>query len=154
MIPSYETLDLIADAYNPTLLLCAIACGLYTTIRTGGSRKLLNGLGQASDLIILLVLVYGMLILDNAIGIWAQWGLDYSTHTAFAAAMCFALWQCSERAAKPALRWVWPLSLVVYLGLMHYQQYHTWGDMLVTLMYIGAAIMIIRNLPGTVLRKV
>lgn len=86
---------------------------------------------------ILLGLVYGMLLIDNALQLWPSLGLDYSTHTALAIALVVPLWHCCEHKK---LRGFWALSLLAYAGLMRYQQYHSWADMIATALYMAAAL--------------
>lgn len=147
MMPSYETLDLIADAFNPFLLLCIFILAAYDCFKT--QLKLRCGLHAAIALLIVLVLVYGMLALDNHLSIWPRLGLDYSTHTAFAAGMCFLLW----RRSRGISRYAWPVSLLVYCALMRYQQYHTWSDMITTLAYMVLAIMLTVKVSNKMLVK-
>ena len=139
---SYETLDRIADAYIPLLLVCffIFAVSALTSSKTCW-RKARNLLIVC---VVMLIWIYGMYFLDQQWLIWHRLGLDYSTHTAVAAALCAQLWHLSS-PANPC-RPIWPLSLLIYCVLMHYQQYHTWSDMLLTLLYMGIGIWLLQQL--------
>lgn len=146
-MPSYETLDLIADAFNPFLLLCVLILSAYDCLQA--QLKIRCSLHAFVALLIVLVLVYGMLAIDNMLSIWPRLGLDYSTHTAFAAGLCFLLWRRSHRPS----RYIWPISLLGYCALMRYQQYHTWSDMITTLVYMVLAITLVVKLSNRMFRK-
>lgn len=128
---SYETLDVIADAYNSLLLLSlALFCLFQTQKQEFGLR---TALSYAVELFLYLSVVYGLKYLDDRFGLWPSLGWDYSTHTAFALAMVWPLWLY----LKAPLRWVWPFSFVMYAMLMMYQGYHTFTDILSTAVVIG-----------------
>jgi hypothetical protein len=128
---SYELLDRIADAYVPALgLVWLIACLVdfrRKGWRAGGARLLLGLLGLA--------LVYGVAWLDARGALWARFGLDYSTHTAVAAAMIAAAATAASR-----LRWPLGLSFAAYGVLMLYQRYHTLGDIVSTLTILAVPL--------------
>src|SRR5690606_6806076 len=84
----------------------------------------------------LLLVSYGLMFLDNALGIWPAVGLDYSTHTAVALTLVLSL--CG--LARP----FWKLlasSFVLYALLMLYQKYHTVPDILSTMVPILLAAL-------------
>lgn len=131
---TYQTLDLIADAYIPFLLMCVLLCGGY---RTAASREpLRSGVYQLSQLLLNVSAVYAMGYIDQKLLLWPSWGLDYSTHTALAIALCVRFWRCSPWWQA---RFICFASLASYAALMRYQQYHTWADMLITALYMAAA---------------
>lgn len=111
-------LDLLADAIDPLLALFALAA---PTLRRRAWRRALyyylaGSLGMA--------VVYGIWALDGWLGLWARWGMDYSTHTAFAvsAAITLSFWMKA---------WRWALAMVVvgYAFLLRHLGYHDVLDM-------------------------
>jgi hypothetical protein len=72
-------------------------------------------------------LVYAVLGLDRAFGLWAGAGLDYSTHTAFAVVLAVSLFAVDRRTA-----WGSAALLVAYAWLMLRLGYHTLPDILTT----------------------
>lgn len=115
---SYETLDIIADSYIPVLLVLFVA-GLVLTIYQSRSnfRVVISHLGF---LLGLLIVSYGLMFFDNAVHLWPTLSLDYSTHTAVALSLVFAL--C---VSFPS-RWkIFIISMLVYAALMLYQRYHS-----------------------------
>ncbi|WNO11570.1 hypothetical protein [Teredinibacter sp. KSP-S5-2] len=122
---TYEQLDVIADAYTPTLLISFILCVTYIATRKKEQRI---HVGRAVVfLTALLIASYGLMFLDNAIGLWPTFGLDYSTHTAVSLSLIIGLVVLIQRKV------VWIiLSFVAYLLLMLYQQYHSVSDIVTT----------------------
>lgn len=131
-MPSYETLDAIADSYIPVLAFIALASPLLRTLQL---RWQLAGLQLLAFVHVALV-GYGLMLLDNYFHLWPAVGLDYSTHTALAlglvAALCFNL---------PKLIVLWLISLVGYVLLMLYQEYHTLADILTTGLAVGLLVV-------------
>ena len=77
---TYEILDVIADAYNPILLvvlLLFISRAIY-------QRRWVEVEMLFSSSVVGLGFVYLIMFVDNNLSIWGSIGLDYSTHTAFA----------------------------------------------------------------------
>lgn len=129
---SYEQLDAIADANNPLLgvvCLCRLLWLLW--------QRRWNCAARMTGLFVCVIFIAkAMEKIDIAFSIWPSAGLDYSTHTAVAVAassvlLCF--WT----------RWwmVWALWLGAYFALMRWQDYHTWGDMLSTLLVVSVCIL-------------
>ncbi len=124
-MPSYETLDTIADAYVPLLALITLAYLI-------GFGLTKNWQGFAKGWLLLLVnliVAYGLMFIDNALGLWPALGMDYSTHTAVALSFIVAL-----IGLAPRFQLGWVGSFVVYALLMLYQQYHTVADIVTTAM--------------------
>lgn len=120
---SYQQLDVIADSYTPLLALIWLGAALWPLSRrrwSSAARNLASGLIAAA-------IVYGLMFMDLWLGLWPRWGLDYSTHSALAVALVVQLWWL-----LPRQRWLWLISLFAYAGLMRYQGYHSWGDMVTT----------------------
>ena len=114
----YECWDQIADGINPALALIAIGALAFS----GGAKEYGRAL-WAMVLVIGLMFVYLMQWVDRAVSIWAQWGGDYSTHTAFAVAVVGALSALGRRWAI-----VFGSVFVLYVLLMLYQRYHSIAD--------------------------
>lgn len=120
---NYETLDTIADAYVPLLgVICIVLIA---------QRALVTDWAQARKGILLLIhgliVTYGLMLLDNQLGLWPAAGLDYSTHTAIAITLVLVAF-----LLMPSLSWPLFSSLVGYGLLMLYQNYHTLADLLTT----------------------
>lgn len=132
-MPSYETLDAIADSYNPLLLVISIGVigiALYT-------RRWRLALMMALTIVVGAAIAYGVEYFDHALQIWPRFGLDYSTHTATAVVLVVFL---SMNARRLIVLWVG--SLHAYFGLMLYQRYHTVGDILTTLLAVVMPIVL------------
>ncbi len=134
---SYHTLDTIADTYVPLLFLCLLI-SVAAQLR---QPKL--AVKAFCSILLLAGIAYGLMFADNLLNLWAPRGLDYSTHTATSAACVWYLfWLHKGRRLLGgffhyrAVYLFWPISLVAYLALMRYQQYHSWPDMLSTLIAI------------------
>ena len=142
---SYETLDTIADAYIPILLI-VIALSLTTNFKHPHILLTL-----VCRLILLMLLPYGLMFADQALNIWGKYHSDYSTHTAVAATCCWYLFWLRKKSKLTVsifyshfIYWLWPLSLTAYLALMNYQNYHSWMDMLTTLVVLGPFLVMHR----------
>jgi hypothetical protein len=122
-VPSYETLDAIADAYNPLLALVSL---LLIAARVFKAKWKLAGVGMAGFMTVALV-AYGLMFLDRHLGIWPAFGLDYSTHTATALGLVILLSIEARRLAT-----LWSISFICYVLLMLYQRYHTVADVVTT----------------------
>ncbi|WP_053981925.1 hypothetical protein [Marinagarivorans algicola] len=134
---NYQTLDTLADTYIPTLAIIAL---ISMAAKLGQPRIAFKELCAFA---LLVFLAYGLMFMDATHRIWASQGWDYSTHTATAGACVWYLfWLHKGRRVlggvfqQPWVYVFWPVSLVGYLALMRYQQYHSWLDMLTTLMAI------------------
>jgi hypothetical protein len=122
-MPSYETLDLIADAYIPLLAILSMSLIVISVFK---SHWQVAGL-QVLALTFVLIISYGLMFLDNRFQIWPAFGLDYSTHTAVALSLvAFLSFNKSNRLI------IWVGSFIAYLLLMLYQRYHTFSDIVVT----------------------
>lgn len=125
----YTILAAIADIYSPVLLL---AIGLTIFQRP-------HKIKAAAAVGFYMLGVYGIMLFDQFTLLWPRAGLDYSTHTAFAAVCGWFLWR---NVRGKVWRWIWPASLLVYLVLMRLQGYHSILDMVTTLAAIAAWIAI------------
>ncbi len=122
-MPSYATLDTIADFYTPLLALAALA---FIVIALFKSQWRLAG-QRLLTLTAALSVAYGLMFFDKHFKLWSSFGLDYSTHTAVALVLVVFL-----ATNAPKLTTLWLVSLLAYALLMLYQGYHTVSDIVVT----------------------
>jgi hypothetical protein len=97
-----QVLHLLADTLDPLLALLAL---LHPAMRPPlGDRRtvrlyfLTTALGLAG--------IYAVAAVDALFSIWGRWGLDYSTHTAFAVSLAISI-----GLARP--RWGWAVGIVI-----------------------------------------
>lgn len=112
---------LICQFFTPILVLAALIMPWFKTV---SGSKLLTGQILLSNLVIGLLVTYGLMMLDNNFKIWPAAGLDYSTHTAFALSFTLILYFLHH--------WGWFIVLGVYGAFMNYLGYHSWLDMIST----------------------
>lgn len=132
---NYQQLDLIADSYTPLLAAIWLSSALWPLRQRRwptAARNLASGLVAAA-------IVYGLMFVDLWLALWPRWALDYSTHSALAIALVVQLWWL-----LPRQRWLWLTSLLAYAGLMRYQGYHSWGDMVTTCLVVAPLLLIYR----------
>lgn len=136
----YETLDKIADSYIPFLaIVYFVGLGVRVVKRPSERRYLIKVLVFFAGL---LLVSYGAMFLDNAIHIWPAFGLDYSTHTAVSLTLIMSICVLARRFWKVCIS-----SFVVYVLLMLYQKYHTFSDIVSTVVPIAfAALLLVRFL--------
>lgn len=141
MVISYATLDAIADSYIPLLLILFLV---------GVGRKTCQFWPHCQApifsflyLVGLLAISYGLMFFDNAVRLWPALGLDYSTHTAVALSLVFSLCSVFPKHAQ----WL-ALSVLVYAGLMLYQEYHSVMDILTTGLVISALAVFLYKIVG------
>lgn len=125
----YKTLDFIADLYVPLLLLVLVVLMVRSIIATDWQRFRI----EISLLFYGFIIVYGLMFSDQLFNIWSRFGLDYSTHTAIALMLVALLGFFQQSVQKTS--WC---SLLVYVALMRYQNYHTVSDMVTTAIIVGA----------------
>lgn len=122
----YETLDTIADAYNPFLFIIALIQSIAWMIQ-----------GEWYVWIKLLIsagIVYGVKYLDTVFKLWESFHLDYSTHTAVAVSL--ALYLVHKNTHRKIYAATLYSSLLGYILLMLYQRYHTVQDIMSTACFI------------------
>jgi hypothetical protein len=132
-----ELLSKVADYYLPFLLLVTLGVGSLEIMR--GYRWFWVKLFASA------ILVFGVMLLDHYLRLWSTLGLDYSTHSAIALALVVFV----GAGLQSRIGWVFLFtSLLAYLELMFYLEYHSWGDMGSTLAVIGLGLgLIYRFLP-------
>ncbi|MCX7098960.1 MAG: hypothetical protein NTV43_13740 [Methylococcales bacterium] len=144
-MPSYQTLDLIADTYLPLLAVMALAVVCWTGFKRGWRPAARRFIALTAGLLI----AYGLMFLDQGLHLWPKLNLDYSTHTAVALVLASFLAVCARTWAV-----YWLGSLLVYLLLMVYQHYHSLADILTTAAVVApinltALILLLRNDPAS-----
>lgn len=127
-MPSYATLDAIADAYTPLL---ALACLVLLLRPLRARRWRVLGI-RAASLAAGAFVAYGLMFVDNRLEIWPIAQLDYSTHTAVA--LVLAIFLSRYGSASRVMCWV---SLCAYGLLMLYQRYHSLADILTTAIVVS-----------------
>jgi len=119
---TYEIIDTICDAINPALFLGLVGLMGYQLY-----KKQFAVVGVLSfELLLGLVIAYGIRHLDVQFKIWEGFGSDYSTHTA----VCLALLLVLCHAVGYIKLFIG--LFVVYFILMLYQEYHTVLDIVST----------------------
>lgn len=122
---TYKQLDTIADAYVPLLAILALISIAYKiTTKNGRFSRLGKDL---MHLFVPVFAVYALMFIDKALGIWSSVGLDYSTHTALSLVLIIFL--CRH---QPKFLLFYASSLLAYILLMLYQNYHSVADIIST----------------------
>lgn len=116
-----RVLDIIADSYDPIVALVGLVAPPFLPLPRKAQTLLRFYVAAALGLAV----VYGVQWLDNLYQIWLRFGLDYSTHSAFAASVVVSL--CRLRRT-----WVTALitSLLIYFTLVLFLGYHGAADIL------------------------
>ena len=143
---TYEQWDAIADSYIPVMaLLCLLFLAYSFFVNTKKLKKNItlqckHSAFQCFAILASVVWVYAIMFLDNHFKFWPSITLDnqvldYSTHTALGLVFsCFLF--CSTVIKQKYLALMTFASMVLYLLLMKYQNYHTFADMLTTIMVV------------------
>lgn len=111
---TYQLLDSVADSFNPLLALLALAVPFIRK-----PRSLRSTLAFYFSAGIAIGLVYLIRFIDERQLIWSSFGLDYSTHSAFAASLVVSISAFFRRAWIPV-----SVSLVLYFCLELFMRYH------------------------------
>ena len=129
---SYQTLDNIADSYNPLLGLISF----FLAYKIGKSD---NKIGKSDNKIkinfiyvfLYLIPAYTGMIFDKHFSLWDNHGLNYSTHTAVALALVLNLLGLKFKKGNIYKFFIF-ISFFCYIELMIYQKYHTLLDIATT----------------------
>lgn len=135
MSVSYETLDAIADSFNP--LIAVVAAIL--AVRPFAAKHWSMGLARVRVLGELLAVVYALRFLDRVLDPANGASVGYSTHTAFAVAVTAFICTYQTRAKQV---W-WVAFLMAYLALVRYQGYHSLGDIALSALLVSAAAWVV-----------
>jgi hypothetical protein len=133
-MPSFETLDAIADSVNPLLGLLALTWPWLRWCRQWRLAAL-----HVVATLLSVAFAYGITALDRANGWWQSWGLDFSTHTAVCVALIVAL--C---AINLSLAGWWIGLFSAYVALMLYQEYHSVADVVTTASVVAPPVILFR----------
>lgn len=146
---SYESLDTIADLFNPLwflaiLILTTKAC--ISTYYHAQQRRIQTSLKKLAalylPLLIYLIWVYAWMFTDNALKLWHSAHADYSTHTAVAVALTWHLGIFLHSGGRVI---AWAL-FTAYCALMMRQGYHSAADIISTGLFTVAGILLIDSL--------
>ena len=121
-------LAIVADTYTPTLLIAALT-DVVLRWRAGSRFHCVRLFGAV-------LVVYGWMFADQYFQLWAQVGLDYSTHTAAALALAVSISINKSIFTKILVG----LSLLGYGFLMFVLNYHSWSDMFTTAIVVGLCL--------------
>lgn len=117
---TYRFLDAVADSFNPLLTVVAIACPFLRKPRTLGPA-ILYYLSAAAAI----GFVYLIRAIDARQQMWSSLGLDFSTHSAFAASLAVSMGAFHRRWVVPLV-----LAVVLYFSLELIMRYHCLTDIL------------------------
>lgn len=132
---TYAQLDVLADGYIPLLVvvsICLLVVGLFNVDRKTPYRELIF-------IFLSIITVYVLMFLDQLLGVWPRFGLDYSTHTALS--LVFVVYLAAQ---SKALLFVAEFSFVGYALLMIYQEYHTLADIISTAVVLLPLLLVLR----------
>jgi len=113
-------LGVLADSFNPLLAIIALAIPFLRrprSVRATIAYYLSTGA--------VIGIVYLVRFIDSRNQIWASFGLDYSTHSAFAASLAASIGAFDRRWAVPLA-----LAVLLYFALEIFMRYHGILDIL------------------------
>ena len=135
---THSVLGAIANSFNPLLAILALVVPIVRKPRT-----LRSTMAYYLSVCIAIGLVYLVRAIDDRYQLWASRGLDYSTHSAFAASLAASIGTFHRR-------WIAPLVLatVLYFALELFMRYHGIIDILSSAVpaAIAAAVLLIASL--------
>jgi hypothetical protein len=115
-----QFLDAVADSFNPLIAAFALALPLLRKPRRPRAIAAYSVAGAMA-----IAMVYVIRAIDAHLQIWDAMGLDFSTHSAFAASVAVSIGVFSRRARLPLL-----VLVLAYFGLELLLRYHTLADVL------------------------
>lgn len=122
-------LTVLADIYTPFL---ALFCLYY--LRFVFNNKL------ALRFLWAYIYVYTFAFIESYFGWWASMGADFSSHTASVAVIVCALLGARYKIGAYAC-----ISLFGYGMLMHHLHYHTWFDVLTTMLVCSPCFLLFKT---------
>ena len=125
-------LAILADAYNPSLLVVT----LLVCMRDWRRGVRLTSL----EFLLMATIAYVWMFADKATGAFSSVGLDYSTHTATAVAMLLV----AGTRVTPAWGALLFVTFLGYAGLMKLLSYHSFADVLTTAIFILACYAVLK----------
>ena len=128
----------IANSFNPLLAILALVVPFVRKPRT-----LRSTIAYYLSAGIAIGLVYLVRAIDDRYQLWASRGLDYSTHSAFAASLAASIGTFHRRWAVPLV-----LATIFYFALEIFMRYHGIIDILSSAIpaAIVAAVLLIASL--------
>ena len=118
---------LVADAYTPFLVIVWL-CVLIRAARVPE----FPAAQHLRACVLSVACVYVLMFVDQWLSLWPLFRLDFSTHTALALVFVMALAGFGRKLALAGLT-----SLLLYMALMWFLGYHTWMDMLSTILILA-----------------
>jgi hypothetical protein len=128
---TYKILDGVADSFNPLLALLALIVPVRKPRVLRESLRYYLAAGLA------LGFVYLLRAIDAHEQLWAAAGLDYSTHSAFAAALAVSMGTFKRRWAA-----LLALAVLLYFSLELIMRYHSLLDILTSATLAGGAALL------------
>jgi hypothetical protein len=116
---SHQTLKVVADSVNPILGILALTLPFKRWLGQWQSPSM-----NIAVTLLTVALMYFFRAVFDLEAVWANWGLDFSTHEAVCVILVIGLSSLYWRGL-----WIWCAVLVAYDILMVYQSYHTWADL-------------------------
>jgi hypothetical protein len=143
-VPRWPAVDPYADAVNP--MLGVLLLGLAVAAWRAGRRR--EAVGLPLTVVVMLGVAYGLAYFDRALGLFALFGLDFSTHGAVHLAAWAALLVWQPR------RWPWAVGLALgYHALMAAQTYHSVHDLLATTAVVALPLTLLATSLRPVARR-
>lgn len=134
---SYQELDFIADVYIPILFMIS----LLVLSRAAVCQGVKSQVSQWLNLFSSIATVYMVKAADDYYQLWPLLGLDYSTHTALA--LVFVVFLSSKSLTFLMLS---VTSMLLYIALMMYQNYHTFYDVMATSLVVLPLFFVLSRL--------
>jgi hypothetical protein len=130
---TYRILDAVADSFNPLLAFVALAIPLLHK-----PRNLRATIAYYVSTGAAIGFVYLVRALDDRYLLWTSLGLDYSTHSAFAASLVVSIGAVYRR-------WLAPLvcAAIAYFSLELVMRYHGLADILSSATLAAVAALLI-----------
>jgi hypothetical protein len=126
----------LADSFNPLLAIVALVVPFLRRPRTGRATiAYYLSTGAAIGI------VYLVRFIDRRNQIWASFGLDYSTHSAFAASLAASIGAFDRRWAVPLA-----LAVLLYFALEMFMRYHGVLDILSSAVPAAVAAFLLSQL--------
>ena len=132
---THSVLGAIANSFNPLLAILALVVPFVRK-----PRSLRSTIAYYLSAGIAIGLVYLVRAIDDRYQLWASRGLDYSTHSAFAASLAASIGTFHRRWAAPLV-----VATVLYFALELFMRYHGIIDILSSAVpaAIAAAVLVI-----------
>jgi hypothetical protein len=140
---TYEQWDAVADSVNPIMAIATLVLPFVVRSDCRGGR-----IAFYAAAVLSMVFMYALGWVDQNLHIWDRVGLDYSTHSGFAAVLIVSIWLWVRSAGVTAAA----IGLA-YCALMLYQRYHTIADIVSTVVVISSVTLGIHHLRSAIVRR-